>query len=127
MKAQPDVGKSGSLNPGQVEQLLDLSSAMIAPMSDPYPAVKIHWVPKGQDEYIVKIMKARRDPKNPGKWAFSEAGLSIRFHGPKVGLQRFTGKRNSKKVQGPAVYLPGGPENLRAAIEAALAAFQIVP
>lgn len=98
---------------------------VVKPTTVPYPCVKIHRVPGGNEEFIVKVMKARPNPKNPTKWEFKEAGLSIRFHGPKKGVQKFSGKRNGRKVYGPTVHMPGGHLNLWAAIEAAIGAFTV--
>ena len=88
---------------------------------------KTLWIPKGKFEYIVKMMYAKPNPKDPTHWKYCETGFGIRFHGNKRGVQHFvkkTGKGSAaRKFIGPPVMMKGGIENLLSALEVAYANF----
>ena len=92
------------------------ASGRVVPQHDPLPTIKVHAIVKGDQEWIIKVMKAR-PARNRKQWSYVEAGFSCRFHGNTKGVYPFVNRDGHKLAW---VEFPGGDANLRAAMDVAL-------
>ena len=88
----------------------------IVPPHDPLPTIKVHQIVKGDQEWIIKVMKAR-PARSRTQWNYVESGFSCRFHGNTTGVYPFVNRDGVKLAW---VEFPGGDANLKAAMDVAL-------